>query len=1194
MNPFNKLANRQDNSTVQLYFSMVQRKNTTTRTKGIEQIIDQIDKLDKLEVEECLYDIFPVLCKEKDSKIVNGITKVLILLLERRAFKRIIKRFECWLTMFIDTPHELGEQLLKQLQMYPKGLSSVLEEYSKHSKGVYYLESKRIEGIYLRYPEIQTEIIDKIISTDTREIVSLISLLRVLTDKYNLLNRISTDTERLIESLNRAAERIGKKRTREKWKIYSMTRTGFNLEELQKESAEIDPEDFEIFVNTSIFVQEVIEKQDTVRFLTNCLYIPPETTKYIPGTTENVNRPSYYSSINSTNDVSDLKDTNSNQKENNRIIRETIIKKAIHTNYTRLEEISISLSDFPFLNTIEEYTKVNTLLSRMEIDRIYNKEYKRLYNGLTDKESIIRASILNHSITEIDKEIENRIDIKWLRDNNLVSEGAQVLSVNFFNQQKGLLPVEILYIAAVHKEYIRNDVIDIMIKNKVFISEILSNLSEEQKEYLLSQIHTLSVEEIKEVYSLIREKTTSYLNPDQEYIIMNYLYQDKEYQDKRYKGKKVLKEEDQIDQEYLIYLIRREGVDLSSILIYIAREANKQITGTQDISDTYTATKEILSGSMSQPTTHEYLFQETRTKWTSIVETIATETKEEMKKTALTYLELINYQIPHLTDEDISNRNNSTSITLEDLKRVQEQSTGGIKYLCDLLIFHRQLSKDTNPINTLLSSLSSESSESSESIQLILNTFLDTLLNKNTYTIPNELLSILENTSIYSLIESINIKQLPTISLLDTNISLEEYSPRIHTLILWMVVRILKIELDKLRKTDQSGNLDRLHKDNKVVSLCNKVSKEILLRNKSTPEHSKILSLAITICTEYSLELFQLDWTHLSTEAILKLERYVSEAPEQVCLAIKRDSCWNAPDTSNLYRTRIYKRVLESIAEYYSNTILNMFSLSRAEENAISSEVFYLMFDISPITDIKRMNNFEWTLFLMICSKIRSLDILTLISIVLRSEKLWLPLLARLETSNLELLRPFATAFPKLIRVYHQTSRNAQEIEEYIIKNITLQLIQEESKRPLQGVTLKIKTVGKTYILMALYKIEESVLEVNIHFPNNYPLGTPTIHIIRSVGLKKQRLERLLQKIRMLLTEYCRISEALVLWKVFLDKNVDEANECSICFFMVDEVSKYFPDTDCPHCSNKFHSHCLRQWLKKSKDLCPICRKEIR
>lgn len=354
--------------------------------------------------------------------------------------------------------------------------------------------------------------------------------------------------------------------------------------------------------------------------------------------------------------------------------------------------------------------------------------------------------------------------------------------------------------------------------------------------------------------------------------------------------------------------------------------------------------------------------------------------------------------------------------------------------------------------------------------------------------------------------------------------------------------------------------------------------------------HPRLVSLLAQTLPPTGIELA--NFTDLSREAIQSVQSYLEARPEQAAIAMRTDTLWEK--TANPHRYEAYSPIITAVAKYYANSIINIYSMSKVEEDAVDSEVFFMLFDIPAIGNIKEMTRYGWRLFLAICSKVRSIEIRTLISAMVRAECKWLAFLISSEMSSLDLLGLFAKNFPVLARIFFKSSRNMKRVQSYFVSDVTPQLIREEASRPLQGVKINLKTIAGMHIISAAYKIEESELEVSISFPRDYPLNTPEVKVVRCVGVKKQRLQRLLLRVQMIMAEHCRISEALALWKIALDQAVNEIEECGICFFMVDEVTKHFPDTTCTKCSNQFHGSCLKKWLQRSNNLCPICREEIK
>lgn len=67
--------------------------------------------------------------------------------------------------------------------------------------------------------------------------------------------------------------------------------------------------------------------------------------------------------------------------------------------------------------------------------------------------------------------------------------------------------------------------------------------------------------------------------------------------------------------------------------------------------------------------------------------------------------------------------------------------------------------------------------------------------------------------------------------------------------------------------------------------------------------------------------------------------------------------------------------------------------------------------------------------------------------------------------------------------------------------------------------------------------------------------------------------------------------QALAVWKRSIDLEFDGVEACPVCYYVLHGVTKQLPRKACPTCRNKFHSACLAQWFKSSRDVkCPMCR----
>jgi len=51
---------------------------------------------------------------------------------------------------------------------------------------------------------------------------------------------------------------------------------------------------------------------------------------------------------------------------------------------------------------------------------------------------------------------------------------------------------------------------------------------------------------------------------------------------------------------------------------------------------------------------------------------------------------------------------------------------------------------------------------------------------------------------------------------------------------------------------------------------------------------------------------------------------------------------------------------------------------------------------------------------------------------------------------------------------------------------------------------------------------------------------------------------------------------------------------CPVCYYYIHQSDKSLPNTTCRTCKKKFHSLCIKEWLKSSgKNNCPMCRSDL-
>ncbi|OAG30550.1 hypothetical protein NEIG_00062 [Nematocida sp. ERTm5] len=1067
MNPFESVKSGYVDTTVLSYFSLVQKKDINTRCKALARIVNDLDKLPIDSVAQCLYDTMPILCKNAQEPVPTHVSEILLSVIKKSSLE-IRRSSMCqWMHMFLSSPNKAGYKVIKILSKNQE-LKPLLTTYNKTATVEMYIKSKIVESASEKTVDICPETIKK--AKTAQELCILSKLVKSLEEKGQICAEIK---EAVLDTA------IASKNISDKWKVFAAIQDGYTVEELIKDCAKVEDNTFLSIVGTEKF-RKLVEEYGSILFVQNCEHLPGVLFSVL---------------LDITND------------------RRLVLKKLLQGNTTGFEHIKLEKKDFPYVNTIGCYNRVNEVLQAHPVRDV------RVYGELTFKERIIRADLLGDKIEDISREMISQISIGFLKKESIFEEGVRVLPPFFFKEEEGMGQEEHIYVAAQHPSLTTRRTIDLMFKHKLFIEKILKGLSDELMLYLMDKIEKEPADVIQEVYEMLKGSVK------QKYGLrmLSRIYTTTTYTKYDFPEKFVLSGD--IEENYLIYLIEKEAVEEDSVYKYIIDDANKNATGTQNVLDECIELEEIMENAEVKQANNAYLFGQAHLKWKKVL------------------LSLGNVNLSGFLQKILQTQ--TVLPTLENSELIIDKCvylTGLIGKIANAMIFWKSVQEKQVPalIHRLSARIEEESAECTEEerdlAKSIVSIYIETLLGNEIHAdlgikLPSVTLSNLQNKS--------------------------------RAVLAYLLLRIQR----------STGH--------KALSLTFKEAQNL---------HYRVLSLSIQNSTALN-SIEEIDFSFVCQEDIRHMQAYLEKFPEKAAACIRSDCAWTAGAAA--YRSEMYNPILKSIAKHYANSVLNVYSMSKVEEGAIDAEIFYMLFDIPAIQDIKNMNAYEWRLFLAICSEIRSIELLSLISTMVRAECKWLPFLISSESDALDLLGLFAKNFPVLLRIFFKSSRNVRRVQKYFISRVTPNLIREEASRPLQGVEIKVKTIAETHILVVLYKIEESELEVNINFPKDYPLTIPEIKIIRCVGVKKQRLQRLLLRIQMLMAEHCRVGEALVLWKLALDRTIDEIEECGICFFMVDEVSKSFPDTTCAKCSNQFHGICLKTWLKRSKNLCPICREEI-
>ncbi|KAI5185224.1 hypothetical protein NEHOM01_0682 [Nematocida homosporus] len=1085
MNPFEQTTGASVDKRVLTYFTQIQKRSPAARNSGLERILNELEDLDIFSVEQCLFDVLPLLCRDSSETTQALISGILLGLLQKNAFDKLEERVHLWLTLFLNRPDKPGQRVIARLAKSGR-LATLLAAQKqkctiKEHIGIVLLEIK-----YLGVAEIDQALLERICKSGKPEDVEQLGRLFSKLDQIH--PDIQLDTPALHQLVQTLAKFTNKEIVQLKWLLWARTKGKYALSSLEQEIGQIPEEIVLQLVQSEVF-QELVQVNGLSEFLNQAKRIYPSLLPHLVNLSAN---------------------------------RHLVLKRIIRTNpIAALEALEIEEEDFPYLNQLDETKKINKILQSQPKDTPFLSS-PLIYTHLTPEEKICRADTLGHTIDQVDPTIPETFTIQQLRNKGILAESIRVFPNAYF-KNADLTPEEEVYTAAIHPSLCSTQTIDLLFKHNLFPEEILVALPPSLHPYLVQRLANAPKDISKGIYEVVQAN----ISPALEFIILSTLYQEPEYRHKTFTSTYSIPAAG-IAPEYALYLLERQALEPTSLYKYLVAEANKCAAGTLDLlSDPF-----ILEDSISPNTPDQkhssYLFPGLYDRWDKVLAKISTSHPDaQLIRQVLSIQETL----PDL------------SPTYTPPKWATEGSCLFSRVVRSLL-FWQAITAGREPA----------------------------LLTNITAKFPQ-----LPTTPIYSLYLNLLLSRpMATDDLADipkTIESLKVTNCQERDILLFATVRVYS----HTHKTSTSS-LDLSSLWTYITTLLPEVS----------PRVRSYLLQHLPPTTA----LFALPFEHLSTQTLRHLQAYLAANPEPASLALKSDSFWTKASTS--IRLQAYNPVLQAIAHHYANIAFNLYSISQVEQGAVDSEVFYLMFDIPAITNIRQMSPFEWRVFLMICNEIRSIAICTLLSAMVRSECQWLAFLIASETSDLDMLALFARSFPLLTRIFFQSSRRKQLLQRHFINQVSRTIIKEEVSRPLAGVNLKVKTIAQSHIIIATYHIEESVLEVNARFPQDYPLTTPEIKIISCIGVKKQKLQRLVLRIQMLLSEFCRIGEAMALWKVALDQSVNDEEECGICFFLLDEFSKTFPDTICPFCSNKYHQSCLRRWLQKSKNLCPTCRAEIR
>ncbi|ESO00567.1 hypothetical protein HELRODRAFT_82884 [Helobdella robusta] len=177
----------------------------------------------------------------------------------------------------------------------------------------------------------------------------------------------------------------------------------------------------------------------------------------------------------------------------------------------------------------------------------------------------------------------------------------------------------------------------------------------------------------------------------------------------------------------------------------------------------------------------------------------------------------------------------------------------------------------------------------------------------------------------------------------------------------------------------------------------------------------------------------------------------------------------------------------------------------------------------------------------------------------------------------------FSTAVDRFTSRYVSSGYIAKELSNLQLETSSLEAL---------GMNLRVKTSNQMKNVNAIYSLDDVIIELNITFPENAPLGKIATEHNRVTSIQQNCQAWTLQLVKLLNYNNGTLREGLTKWHKNLDRHFDDFS-CMICFSLVlnYQGTKYLPQIQCKTCRKKYHSNCLNTWFKTSQKYeCPLCR----
>ncbi|KAI9205308.1 uncharacterized protein BJ171DRAFT_423168, partial [Polychytrium aggregatum] len=147
---------------------------------------------------------------------------------------------------------------------------------------------------------------------------------------------------------------------------------------------------------------------------------------------------------------------------------------------------------------------------------------------------------------------------------------------------------------------------------------------------------------------------------------------------------------------------------------------------------------------------------------------------------------------------------------------------------------------------------------------------------------------------------------------------------------------------------------------------------------------------------------------------------------------------------------------------------------------------------------------------------------------------------------------------------------------------------------PLDGLTIKASKNANE--VTAAYEIEETTLEMIIHFPATYPLRQIEVESGNNrAGVSEARWRSwLLAATAIMVSQSESILDALRIFHKNISMHFEGFEDCAICYSIIGALDRALPTKECKTCKHKFHASCLYKWFRTSnQSSCPLCRSQF-